>query len=230
MRRSIALVTIAMVGVLLAAGADAKPDRPGKPGWFGQRFLATPCQFIGTPDACEPGSPAGVDTVVAAWVTHQGLPDAGKSDHALLLGKSGETANCAAAGANVWFVNGITLTELGYDVRDDGDCSDTSPRFEVVMTDGLHTIGCAGGVVTETLTDRRGQDWSRKRWTADDLADETMADPPITADSGTVVSIRIVFDDGEDATEESTGRTHLDNIDVNGTLMGKPGLAKAPAQ
>src|SRR5215475_8671918 len=97
-RRSLALTIIAILGVLIATGASAKPGKQG------QRFMAKPFEFVGAAGACGAGSPAGEDTVVAAWVTHEGLPDAGKSDHALLLSKSGETENCAAAGANLWWV------------------------------------------------------------------------------------------------------------------------------
>jgi hypothetical protein len=220
-KRSIVLTLVVIVGLLSVVDAWAKPA---------QRFMAKPFEFVGAADDCGAGSAAGEDTVEAAWVTHQGLPDAGKSDHALSLEKSGPTANCAAASAKIQTVEGITLTELGFDVRDDGDCGTNAPRFEIVMSgDGLHTLGCADGPLTDTLTDRRGQTWSRKRWTVGNLADGTLTSPPITAASGTVVSITIVFDDGEDASPDSTGQTFLDNIDVNGTLIGKPGLAKAPA-
>jgi hypothetical protein len=206
------VVTLVLVTSVLAADAWAKPP---------QRYRAKPFQVVGAAGDCGEGSVAGEDTVSAAWVTHQGLKDAGKSDHALLLQKSGAGDNCAWAGVAIYNVAGIELTELGYDVRDDGDCTADSPRFEVEMTDGLHTAGCDSGTVTETLVDARGQSWSRKRWTNDDLV------PPVTDDSGTVVSISIVFDSGEDEATELGGRTYLDNVDVNGTLMGKPGLAKA---
>lgn len=222
-KRLMTLTLVVIVGLLSVVDASAK----GKPA---QRFMAKPFEFVGAAGDCGAGSAAGVDTVAAAWVTHEGLPDAGKSDHALLLEKSGPTANCAAAGAKIQTVQGITLTELGFDVRDDGDCGTNAPRFEIVMSgDGLHTVGCEAGPVTDTLTDRRGQTWSRKRWNAGNLADGALTAPPITVASGTVVSITIVFDDGEDVSTGSTGQTFLDNIDVNGTLIGKPGLAKAPA-
>src|SRR3989442_8762253 len=40
----------------------------------------------------------------------------------LLLVKTGETANDAAAGARIKGVKGITLTELGYDIRTGSHC------------------------------------------------------------------------------------------------------------
>jgi hypothetical protein len=79
--------------------------------------------------------------------------------------------------------------------------------------------------VTDTLTDSRGQTWSRKRWTAAELAAAT---PPIVAASGTVVSITIILDEGTDAGPDFTGQSFLDNFDVNGALMGKPGNANTP--
>ena len=226
MKRSVILAFIAIAGLSPTVALSADPVKPPTPA---HRFKAKPFEFIGVAGDCGAGSPAGEPTVTAAWVTRQGLPDAGKSDHALLLDKSGPTANCAAAGASITKVKGITLTEVGYDVRNDGDCSANAPRFEIVMSDGLHTVGCAAGLVTETLTDRHGRTWSRKRWTTADLVNPALTSPPITSSSGTVLSMAIVFDDGDDAGPES-GQTFLDNIDVNGTLMGKPGLAKGPAQ
>ena len=64
--------------------------------------------------------------------------------------------------------------------------------------------------------------------------------PPITIGRGvwiaaqafigpgvTVDRISIVFDEGQDTgTPDNFGAAFLDNIDVNGTLIGKPGAAK----
>ena len=95
-------------------------------------FKAKPFEFVGT--AAECGGPAGTDTVTAAWVTHQGLPDAGTADHALLLEKLGATPNCAAAGAIIDGAGGITLTELGFDYRNGGHCGAGAPRYNVTTT------------------------------------------------------------------------------------------------
>ena len=95
-----------------------------------------------------------------------------------------------------------------------------------MSNDGLHFVGCAAGPSTGTLTDSRGATWTRKRWTATDLANGALASPPITAASGTVIRISIVFDEGADTGPDFTGQTFLDNIDINGTLIRKPGLAK----
>lgn len=74
--------------------------------------------------------------------------------------------------------------------------------------------------MTGALTNPQGNTWLCKRWSVTDLASVVITFPPITPLSGTVVSICIVFDEG---TDQGTGFTHLDNIDINGVLIGKPG-------
>lgn len=111
MRRS-AIVT-SFVALVSAAGiASAQAGQP--PG-----IQVKPGTFQGA---------GSTDTAVAQWVAQQGLPDAGKSDHALYLQKSGPTADNSAAGASVTGVEGTTLTELGFDVRSDGHCGAGAPR------------------------------------------------------------------------------------------------------
>ena len=189
-----------LVGVTLAGVALAGPP-----------FRAKPFEF--DPDA------TGI--VEAAWVPHEGLPDAGNANHALLLVKDGPTTTNASSGAVIQGVAGITLMELGFDVRSDGHCGAGAPRFNVTMSnDGLHFVGCAAGPVAGVLTDPQGNLWIRKRW--DPVALLLTANPPITLLSGTVVRISILFDEG---TDQGQGFTHLDNIDINGVLIGKPGNA-----
>jgi hypothetical protein len=179
----------------------------------GPPFRAKPFEF----------DPMATGIVDAAWIPHEGLPDAGNANHALFLAKDGLTATNASAGAIVQGVEGMTLNELGYDVRNDGHCGAGAPRFNVTMSDGVHFIGCAAKPGSGTLMDPQGNSWTRKRWTAADLANPLFTFPPIiTTVSGTVVRISIVFDEG---TDQGQGFTHLDNIDVNGVLIGKPGNA-----
>jgi len=162
--------------------------------------------------------PDDTGLVSAAWVTHTGLPDAGKSDHALYLAKQTATATNAAALARIDGVNGIVLTEIGWDVKTGGDCGAGSPRFNVVTSDGVtHFIGCnSPPPITTLITDRRGVVWERRRY------DPAAAFPPI-APGSIVTAITIVLDEGMDI---GVGFTYLDNIDINGTLVGKPGNAK----
>jgi hypothetical protein len=163
--------------------------------------------------------PDNTGVVSAAWVTKQGLPDAGKSDHALYLAKMGPTADNASGGATIDGVAGIVLSEIGWDVRTDGHCGAGAPRFNVTTDDDVtHFIGCnsPAPITIEPLTDARGDAWERRRY------DPAAAFPPIAPDSK-VKEIHLVFDEG---TDQGNGFVYVDNIDVNGVLIGKPGNAK----
>ncbi|HZQ35164.1 MAG TPA: hypothetical protein VFD32_04470, partial [Dehalococcoidia bacterium] len=120
--------------------------------------------------------------------------------------------DCSAAGATISGVAGITLSELGFDVRNDGHCGAGAPRFDVFTTDGVdHFFGCIYGTHTPVAPG-----WTRVRFTPADGI-------PAVAPTETVQSIEIVFDEG---TDQGQGFVYLDNVDVNGTLAGKPGLAQ----
>src|SRR5437879_2581273 len=55
----------------------------------------------------------------------------GNSDPALVMDKLLPTAANAAAGAEVEGVDGLTLTELGFDVYRGGHCGAGAPRYNV---------------------------------------------------------------------------------------------------
>jgi hypothetical protein len=136
----------------------------------------------------------------------------------LLMVKTGPTANVAAAVAELKKVKGITLTELGYDIRKSGGtgasplgshCGAGAPRFDVVTQDGVtHFIGCNSPPVPPTGA---STGWVRLRWSP------ATAFPPIV---GPVERIQIVFDEGQDTGPDFFGAAILDNIDVNGMLVG----------
>lgn len=154
------------------------------------------------------------DQVAAQWQTHQGLPDAGNANQALYLQKFGPTADDSSGGASVSGVAGTKLSQLGFDYRNDGHCGAGAPRFNVVTTDGItHFFGCVYGSHT---VDSPAPGWTRVRQTPD------QGFPAVTPDE-TVQSVDIVFDEG---TDQGQGFVYLDNIDYNGILAGKPGLAK----
>jgi hypothetical protein len=142
----------------------------------------------------------------------------------LLLVKTGPTNNFAAATAELTNVKGITLTELGYDIRKSGantnsplgsHCGAGAPRFDVVTTDStVHFVGCNSPM---TPTQTASGDWIRLRWGTAELA---AAFPPIMA-TDVVQRIVIVFDEGTDTGPDFFGAAILDNIDVNGTLVGQ---------
>jgi len=159
--------------------------------------------------------PDETDTVVAAWLTHVGLPDAGKSNHALFLQKDTETATNALAGAQIKWLNGklvTDLTELGFDYMNGGHCTANAPRFVITVDAVEFTFGCSSGTASPAPDDP--VNWTRVRFDLSTL--------PTT---GTIEDAKIIFDEGTDA---GTGQIYLDNIDINGSLIGKPGKAKPP--
>jgi len=101
------------------------------------------------------------------------------------------------------------------DLRTNSHCGAGAPRFNVVTDDGVtHFVGCSSPPPAVTTA---SQGWKRLRWTP------AQAFPPIV---GTVRSIIIVFDEGQDATpvlgpDTGAGLAVIDNIDVNGQLVGR---------
>jgi hypothetical protein len=152
-----------------------------------------------------------------------GCPSGDTSDNhnqGLLLVKTGPTANFAAAQADINGVRGIHLTELGYDIRKPRSVADLSgsqcgagaPRFDVVTSDNVdHFVGCVSP--TPGTTDV-GLGWLRLRY------NPLLAFPPILP-TDTVKTITIIFDEGQDVAPWNFGLAVLDNIDINGTLIGR---------
>ena len=154
----------------------------------------------------------------------------------LLLAKTGPTANFASAGADITGVKGITLTELGYDIRKPGadtragargsHCGAGAPRFNVTASDGVtyDFIGC-NSAATPATSEVDGQGWIRLRWGGGTIlafaANGPAAGTVVNISGKTVTSIQIVFDEGQDTGPDNFGLAVLDNIDVNGTLVGQ---------
>ena len=147
-----------------------------------------------------------------------------KQNEGLLLVKTGPSIeNFASAGAKLEGVKGITLTELGYDLRKPasaGDprgshCGAGAPRFNVVTSDGVnHFVGCNS---PPAMLAASSASWIRLRWGPTQLA---AAFPPILP-VNTITSITIIFDEGTDTGPDNFGLAVLDNVDVNATLVGK---------
>jgi len=163
--------------------------------------------------------PGKTRMVSSAWVTHEGIKDAGGSDHALYLTKKTATATNAASGATVTYSG--QLNSLGFDYRNDGHCGAGAPRFNVYTTSGVYYFfGCAYGTHT-TVPGNPG--WTRVTFGNADAfpSDGTTAFPGFG--NVTVTGIDVTFDEG---TDQGLGFVYLDNIQVNGVLAGKPGLAQ----
>src|SRR5438552_4214127 len=162
--------------------------------------------------------PDGTGIVTAHWVTRVGLPDdIGKASHPLLLQKGGTTSVNASAFAVIGGIEGLTLTELGFDYKNDGHCGAGAPRFNVTLPDGRYFFfGCVYGNPQELPS---APDWTRIRW-KDGEGMVFPAGPYDWPGFGVVVqSIAIVFDEGTDV---GGGSVLLDNININGSLIGKP--------
>jgi len=129
----------------------------------------------------------------------------------LLLSKTSAASNQAQAGVVLREVVGMSLTELGYDMRSGGQCTTTSPRFVVVTNDEVvHKIGCATG----TTQPAPATGWTRLRFDPANPAQSTPAISPGT----TVKSIHLVLDGGP---ETGSSIVVLDNIDINGRIIGQ---------
>jgi hypothetical protein len=162
--------------------------------------------------------PAGTNTVAATWMDGTGAAStstattaADTRNQGLLLSKTSNASNQAQAGVVIRDVEGISLTQLGYDIRVGSQCTATSPRFVVVTTDNVvHKIGCASGTAQPAPV----AGWKRLRF---DPANPAQTVPAIPAGSK-VKSIHLVHDGGPEA---GSSIVVLDNIDINGKIIGQ---------
>ena len=161
----------------------------------------------------------------------------------LLLAKTGPTANVASAFARIDNVKGETLTELGWDIRKPGTelsagvrgshCGAGAPRWNITARnpatgeEGSFFIGCNS---PPAPVQTPGVGFVRMRWggAVPLLAFPTGANPACTVIAGVcdirnfeLRSLAIVFDEGYDTPPDNFGLAILDNIDVNGVLVGK---------
>ena len=191
MRRLFGILAASLLLVLAAAASSLAADT---------KMKATPFTF----------DPNRTGDIVAAWQPHTGLPDAGNSDHGLVLQKNGPTTDNAAAGATVTGAEGQTANQLfGFDFKNGTYCSGGAPRFNVQASDGFHFLGgCGNG----TQTPIPGTNWTRVRI---DPQNPGQAFPPISP-TATIQSVEVIMDE--------QGQALIDNILVNGNpLIGKPG-------
>jgi hypothetical protein len=158
--------------------------------------------------------PTGTNSVAANWLDGTGASaktTADSREQGLLLSKTSATSVQAQAVVVIQNAEGITLTELGYDIRNGSQCTAKSPHFVVVTSDDVvHKIGCSTG----TTQPSPATGWKRLRF---DPTNPSQTVPAITPGSK-VKSIHIVLVDGP---ETGASLVVLDNINVNGTFIGK---------
>lgn len=174
--------------------------------------------------------------------TAGGCPTGDKLDKwnaGLYLAKSGPSLMVASAGATLTGVKGLAVTELGYDLRKltyggpyGSHCGAGAPRFNIVIGTSTYFLACNSPAATVTAS---GDGWVRLRWGGSNPLEafpQLGTDPcnldPMTGaciiTGLTVKSIDIVFDEGQDAAfagPDQFGVAVLDNIDVNGVLVGQ---------
>jgi hypothetical protein len=161
--------------------------------------------------------PASTNTVAATWMDGTGVASSNAAsatdtrNQGLLLSKTSTASNQAQAGVVIHNVEGISLTELGYDLRSGSQCTSTSPRFVVVTSDDVvHKIGCAAGTAQPAPV----TGWKRLRF---DPANSSQTVPAIVPGSK-VKTMHLVLDGGP---ETGSSLVVLDNINVNGKLIGQ---------
>jgi hypothetical protein len=155
--------------------------------------------------------PADTGAVASTWVYGAGVAgDAtDPTNQGLVLTNNASASSHARAGVILSNVEGLTLSALGFDLRQGSLCSARGPQFVVVTNDDVaHTVGGCNLANAQPAT---AKGWTRFRF------DPAQASPAI-APSSTVKSIALMLDDGPDA---SGGMVVLDNINVNGTFVGR---------
>ncbi len=242
MRKAVALAGLAMLAIVVPIEAGT--------GWDRFSFTVVPFEFdphgthlvaaewkggIGCPlnARTAPFLPPDFTTVGAGMYTDPACitgDDWDKRVQGLLLAKTGPTNNNASAGATLNGVWGITLNELGYDIRKPGlssadprgsHCGAGAPRFNITTDDGnSYFLGCNSPTA---IFQTPGNGWLRLRWggvlplLAFNAATFTLDD----ISGVTVKTISIVFDEGQDTGPDNFGLAVLDNIEVNGVMVGR---------
>ena len=192
--------TTVLVTLNITSGSGG--GTPG--GMFAQTYMYDPTQSGG---------------LAAAWVDNLGTTPHNASDprnQGLVLAKNATAPSGSLTGAVITNVQG-SLTELGFDYRDGGQCTATSPRFVVVTaSSGTHVVGgCSKGTITAAPT----MGWKRVRFK---LTDSSIQTSPSILPGDSVSSITLVMDQGpETGSSAAGGLVVIDNIEVNGTLVGK---------
>ena len=238
--RCIALVSLSLSLMLPTLAARADDDNDGKfqvvpkvfdpaetdlvqSTWLG----GTGCPTAASTSATGSKKPDGPPYTDPACLT--GDPK-DKQNEGLLLVKTGPTTNVAAALAEIkGLPKNLILTELGYDIRKPGanqtdprgsHCGAGAPRFNITTTTGFFFLGCNSPPPT---TDTPGIGWQRLRWGGTAPLMAFASSGVLTPVTGTVKELEIVFDEGQDPSggPDQFGAAVLDNIDVNGVLVGR---------
>jgi hypothetical protein len=150
------------------------------------------------------------------WTAFQGLPDSsGTNNFALYFQKMTDTAANAAA---IAIIDGFNkqptsvISGLEFERRIDGGCTATSPRFSfrIQPAPGQLNISYDIGCLEMVQSAGSGLNWERRAW-------PSPLKPALPI--GTIVSLSIIYSDGDDFPLVSPGSVYLDNIKVISPLF-----------
>lgn len=178
----------------------------------------------------------------SAWDDHTGLTTTvSQSRKGLVLHKANESADLGIPYANIEGFEGSVLRELGYDVRSQksrhfsGEHCNASPTVEVTLTNGTtYAFYCTSGMhrsIPNTAWDRvRFSDRDAKAISCGSKSCTMQPWPGFASGKAIVASpkdadpksgtFQIIMMDGYDSAPDFSGATYMDNIDLNGTLIG----------
>ena len=236
----IALISVALMLPIAVARADDDRDNDGKFQVIPRVFDPADTDLVQATWLAGTGCPTAASTSATGSKKPDGPPftdpacttgdPKDKDNQGLLLVKTGPTANFAAAVAELkGLPKRLVLTELGYDIRKPGliqndprgsHCGAGAPRFNITTTTGFFFLGCNSPPPT---IDTPGPGWQRLRWGGMAPLMAFTTSGVLTPVTGTVTELSIVFDEGQDAGggPDQFGAAILDNIDVNGVLVGR---------
>ena len=153
-----------------------------------------------------------------------------KHNEGLLLAKTGPTSNNAEPFAELKNLKGVAITELGYDLRKTvsttdlrgSTCSVEAPMFQLQDKTDVYYIGCMS---PPPDTQAAGDGFLRLRWGAGTTLNAYKNGTTLTNIYNMKFDkVFIVFQDGYgagSADQSNFGLAVLDNIDVNGVLVGE---------
>jgi hypothetical protein len=183
--------------------------------------------------------------LVSSWQDHSGLTTStSQARKGLVLEKATVSADLGIPYANIVGFEGMPLKELGFDVRSQkvngfsGEHCNSSPTVEVTLTNGTtYAFFCASG----THTAIQNTAWDRVRFTDGDAIPISCSGKGCVMEpwpgfrSGTAIvasptspnpsfaTFMIIMFDGYDSPPDFSGVAYMDNIDLNGTLIGDGG-------
>jgi hypothetical protein len=180
--------------------------------------------------------------LLSSWQDHSGLTTStSQARKGLVLEKATVSADLGIPYANIVGFEGFPLKELGFDVRSQqvngfsGEHCNASPTIEVTLTNGTtYAFFCTSGThkaIPNTA-------WDRVRFSDSDAvpiscsttgcvmapwpgfkSGAAIVAPP-TSPHPTFATFMIIMFDGYDSAPDFSGVAYMDNIDLNGTLIG----------